>query len=708
MMDDAREVYRPELLDDTDPRLRELRSSPDVRVLDLEGSSRDEAIAVRPALPPALLEESFRWIHYPWRKTLLHVPGPRLYRRLRLDRNRNKITAPEQEMFARIVIGIAGLSVGSAAASILVREGLCGKLLLADFDDIELTNLNRIWCGVTEVGQNKAVATARVIAEMDPYVEVEVLPRGVHQGNLEAFVRSSDVVLDECDSLDVKVELRRAARAHRRPVLMETSDRGLLDVERFDREPERPLFHGLVPALDPERLAGLSTDEKVPHVLRMLEADQLSTRALASLLEIDAQVSTWPQLASDVALGASLLATAVRRLVTSPDRLESGRLRVDLEACLDELREPSVQRPHAEEAPTQRPDLPPELEAALVEAARYAPSGGNAQPWVLSMARDVLEIRVDRSRSTGMDVGCRGSFVAAGAAVFNAWVVAGERGHAAAVETWPEGPSADLVARLVPGPSDEDPPVDLAAEVPRRVSNRRHGDGSRLGPDAVDALRREAESEGGGLCWLDGEALEAVIPIWGEADRQRFLSPLLHREMMSELRRPGIDELETGIDVRTLELSATDEVKLDVLRRADVMAALASWDGGTRLGDDTVKRLRSSSGLAVITAPQRTPEAYLRGGMAMERVWLRASALGLAVQPMSPAFLYAHDEQELADIVGPDRGRRLIDLRQGFLEAAGLGSGQALILALRVSRAPPPSAISLREGLAAGPPNPVG
>ena len=52
---------------------------------------------------------------------------------------------------------------------------------------------------------------------------------------------------------------------------METSDRGLLDVERFDLEPDRPLFHGLLAGVDTQAISGLSARDKVPYVLRILE-----------------------------------------------------------------------------------------------------------------------------------------------------------------------------------------------------------------------------------------------------------------------------------------------------------------------------------------------------------------------------------------------------------------------------------------------------
>ena len=70
----------------------------------------------------------------------------------------------------------------------------------------------------------------------------------------------------------MKVLVREAARALRLPVLMATSDRGLVDVERFDLEPSRPILHGLLGDLDSARLCRLDHQDKVPHVLRIIDA----------------------------------------------------------------------------------------------------------------------------------------------------------------------------------------------------------------------------------------------------------------------------------------------------------------------------------------------------------------------------------------------------------------------------------------------------
>lgn len=279
----------------------------------------------------------------PWRRAVVAVLGPHGYRAVRLDRNRNNITPPEQDRLGALRIGVAGLSVGHVIAHTLAAQGLCGSLRLADFDQLELSNLNRVPASVFDFGVNKACVAARRIAELDPYLPVEVFDAGLSFATVDTFLEGLDIVIEECDSLDMKAVLREGARARRIPVLMATSDRGLIDVERFDQEPQRPILHGLLGDLDIGLLPGMSSRDKVPHILRHLEAERLSPRTAASLLEIDRTVSTWPQVASDVILGASALAEGVRRIGLG-EALRSGRTRIDIGWALDQLDEPDMAR----------------------------------------------------------------------------------------------------------------------------------------------------------------------------------------------------------------------------------------------------------------------------------------------------------------------------------------------------------------------------
>ncbi len=198
----------------------------------------------------------------------MRLLGPRSFESLRLNRNRNKLTKKEQTKLRGLRVGVIGASAGHSIAHVLAMEGIVGELRLADFDDIELTNLNRIPAGVMDLGVNKAVVLARRVAEIDPYLPVTTFTDGITPENLARFIDGLDLIIEECDSLDIKFLVREAARESGIAVLMETSDRGVLDVERFDLEAHRPIFHGLLGDMSYEKLAGLTTEQKGPFVLQ--------------------------------------------------------------------------------------------------------------------------------------------------------------------------------------------------------------------------------------------------------------------------------------------------------------------------------------------------------------------------------------------------------------------------------------------------------
>ncbi|MBJ7336156.1 Rv1355c family protein [Mycolicibacterium sp.] len=680
-------------------RLSVLRADPRIEFVDSWTAQR--AALNRLTIDADVASESPRFAYYPWRRAVAKVLGPRSFRRLRLDRNRNLITAEEQDRLGRLHIGVIGLSAGHVVAHTLALQGLCGELRLADFDDLELSNLNRVPGGVFDLGINKTTVAARRIAEVDPYLTVRTFPTGVSVDNLDDFLDGLDVVVEECDSLDLKVGIRRAARSRRTPVLMATSDRGLIDVERFDLEPDRPIFHGLLGDVDPETLAGLSARDKVPYVLRLIEVGGLSARAAASLLEVGHAVVTWPQLAGDVTLGAAPVAEAVRRIGLC-EPLSSGRVRLDVGAALDRIATPSP-APAAGDDEADRTadehDESADLAQFVTSAAVRAPSGGNVQPWIIAATSELVTIRLDPERTSTIDVGLRGSAVAVGAAVYNARVAAAARGATSHVEyaTGTESSPLEARIRLTEGGDD-----DLAARYDamlRRETNRHQGTGASLSAAVRDELASTAQREGARLHMITSRAdVEEVANIFAAADRIRYLTSRLHEEMISELRWPGDEDPNTGIDVLSLELGPRGELALEILRRSDVMAELSAWDGGAALGDETADGLMASSAVAVVSTRGHDLADYARGGGAVEATWIAAQELGLAVAPISPPFLYTTNDEELQD-VSPKHAEELAELQARFRAVAGLDGDvdQSLILVLRLSVAEASSIRSRRR-----------
>ncbi|WP_051179414.1 Rv1355c family protein [Nocardia concava] len=688
----AGDEYRPLLLDERNPedaaKLAELRASNAVEMVDKRNLLRAEFATL--VKPPELSEgaEAERWVYYPWRRAAIALPGPQLLRALRLDRNRNILTPAEQATLATQVIGVVGQSVGHTVAHTLALEGICGGLRLADFDAMELTNLNRVPVTLFDLGVNKSVVAARRIAELDPYLPVEVYDRGLDYDNIDAFLAGLSIVVEECDSLDIKLAVREGARRHRVPLIMQSNDRGLLDVERFDLEPGRSPFHGLLGDTRAADLRGLSTRDKAPHVIRILDGRNLSDKLAASMVEIGETMNSWPQLAGDVQLGGATVAAAVRRIGLG-QKLPSGRTRIDVDRCLDDIAEPPpIVEPLLADQSFEDP-VPESGVESVLYAAQRAPSGGNAQPWTLRADPGRVTISLAPERTSSMDIGYRGSALAVGAALYNARVAAAAHGLLGASSLRTDGP-ADLTAELELGAGTDPGLARDYRGLLARHTNRCDGTGAQVPAADLESIGAAAAQAGGGLRVVtDPAEIDQAGRLLAESDRVRYLTPRLHEEMFAELRWPG-DDLRYGTDVRTLELPPDEMVKLEVASRADVMAQLRAWSGGVALGDATRDRIRTSSAVAALTYPVPGDAdeltTYARAGEALQRAWIEAERHGLAVQPVSPVFLFARRSDELS-AVSPEFADTLASLQGRFLDLLGVPPDELMVLVLRLSYA---------------------
>jgi len=691
------------ILDAGDPAdrtvLDRLRADPAIEFID---ESANQLAEMRGLLPPPaadLVAESWRWAYYPWRRTVVAVLGPRGFRAVRLDRNRNVVTTEEQTRLGSLRIGVAGLSAGHVIAHTLAAQGLCGELRLADFDHLELTNLNRVPATVFDIGLNKAQAAARRIAELDPYLPVTIMDTGLTLDTIDEFLDGLNIVVEECDSLDMKAIVRERARARGIPVLMATSDRGLVDVERFDLEPERPIMHGLLGGVDPDSLSRMTSGAKVPLLLRFLQAEHLSARGAASLLEIDRTLSTWPQVSGDVAAGAPMIAEAVRRIGLG-EHLPSGRTRLDIGGALDSLCEPELPEEGIAELDAYPEPVLPGVPGVVVAAAMRAPSGGNSQPWRIEAGSDEIVLRLAPEHTSMMDVGYRGSAVALGAALFNAKVAAAaqQRVGPVSVSEDPDRTGGVPIQATLQLHDGADPRLAALYEAMlARETNRRLGTAEPIADGTARLLHYAAEREGARLNLLtDRDDIDRVATILAAADRARYLTPQLHAEMVSELRWPGDPLPDTGIDIRSLEMAPGDLATVDILRRPDVMANLARWNAGFALGEDTHRRIAGSSAMAVVTVTGRSLLDYVHGGCGVEAVWITAQQQGLTVAPISPIFLYAHGRRDLDEVSTPF-ANELSVLQHEFERLAGIATGDVPVLILRIAVSEPATVRSRRD-----------
>ncbi len=119
---------------------------------------------------------------------------------------------------AVLVVGAGGL--GAPALSYLASAGV-GRLGICDFDRLEASNLHRqpIY-SLRDAGRPKAELAARRLGELNPFVEVCVIPRRLTAGNAGELLSGWDMVLDCSDNFSTKFMLHDQARAWGIPLVL--------------------------------------------------------------------------------------------------------------------------------------------------------------------------------------------------------------------------------------------------------------------------------------------------------------------------------------------------------------------------------------------------------------------------------------------------------------------------------------------------------
>ena len=99
-------------------------------------------------------------------------------------------------------VAVAGLGgLGSNIAVMLARSGI-GKLLLVDFDVVDVTNLNRQMYFIPQLGRPKTEALAELLVQINPYTEYETVCTKVTPENVKELFSEYPIVCEAFDRPD--------------------------------------------------------------------------------------------------------------------------------------------------------------------------------------------------------------------------------------------------------------------------------------------------------------------------------------------------------------------------------------------------------------------------------------------------------------------------------------------------------------------------
>ena len=125
-----------------------------------------------------------------WMDALIARHGPDLHKR-----------------FSSATVAVCGLGgLGSNVAVALARAGI-GKLLLIDFDRVDITNLHRQQYKANQIGCYKADALAKNLSEISPYTVIQTVTARVTEENFTDILKDADIVCEAFDKAEAKAML---------------------------------------------------------------------------------------------------------------------------------------------------------------------------------------------------------------------------------------------------------------------------------------------------------------------------------------------------------------------------------------------------------------------------------------------------------------------------------------------------------------------
>lgn len=112
-----------------------------------------------------------------------------------------------QQKFTNSTVAICGLGgLGSNIAVSLARAGI-GKLILVDFDKVDISNLHRQQYKADQIGRFKTEALAENLREIAPYIQVETHAVRMTEENFEALLSEADLICEAFDGAETKAML---------------------------------------------------------------------------------------------------------------------------------------------------------------------------------------------------------------------------------------------------------------------------------------------------------------------------------------------------------------------------------------------------------------------------------------------------------------------------------------------------------------------
>ncbi len=585
------------------------------------------------------------------------------------SRNIGLLTIQEQNRLSEMTVAVPGMGgVGGVHLMTLVRTGI-GKFHIADFDLFEPVNVNRQYgARVPDFGRSKLEVMKEEALSVNPFLELTLFEDGITQENIDEFLDGVDVVLDGLDFFKFDIRQLLFKKAAQKGIYVITAGpmgfssamlvfdpRGMGFDQYFnitkglsDREKYLSFAIGLAPRpthikymdfkkVDLDSKAGPSLNVACQICSGMAATEAIKillkkgrVRSVPCYSQFDPFLNTYRK--GRLPLGNKNPIQVVKKGVV--------QLLLKKNKSIDQVKAPQLPEPLFDDAG----NISQETMKFLLKAGTQAPSGDNCQPWKFDIRENRIDLFLDPLKDESFfNVNQIASLISCGAVIENIKIAASALGLNTRIESFEPKKNDNQVAAidLLPDGDHADP---LSDQIWKRHTNRKFYDKKPLPQSVTDQLISSIENfpETDLHLITDRKKMKKLAKIIFQVDRIRTEYRPLHDHLMSMIRFTDQEMIETrdGLPLKNLEAGIAGEFFLRMTKPWPVMNMMNRIGVGRMVALHSYQGMVNSSGIGLLTVDGTGEIDFLKGGQALQRVWLTLTSLGLQMQPMTAITLF--------------------------------------------------------------------
>ncbi|MBU4259087.1 MAG: ThiF family adenylyltransferase [Proteobacteria bacterium] len=585
------------------------------------------------------------------------------------SRNIGLLTQAEQDKLANAKVAIPGMGgVGGVHLITMTRTGV-GNFHIADFDTYEPANINRQFgARVPEFGRPKMQVMKEQALSINPYLEIKEFPEGISSSNIDDFLDGVQVVIDGLDFF--KFDIRRLLfnRAREKGVYVITAG---------------PMgFSSAMLIFSPNE--GMGFDEYFNIVDGMKPQDQYLSFALGlaprathikymDLSKVDLESKAGPSLNIACQICSGMAATEAVRIILNKGKVKPVPYFFQFDPYVQKYRKGNllmgnrnpVQRiklkvvkkllarnkwkykPSIPEFPAVKAikeSIPEEVIRYIISAGIQAPSGDNVQPWKFSFKNNTISLYLDKeSDNSFFNINQIASIISCGAVLENMRIAASAFDLKANINLLPSNTEDDLMAtiELIYNGTSRNP---LFASIWKRNTNRTFYEKKPIPSLVLNDFKKSISDISGAKIHfvIEKDKLKKLAKIIYKTDRIRTENRSLHEYLGKMIRYSHEEAIATrdGLPLKNLEAGLAGEIFLKATRPWFIMNLMNKTGIGRMVALHSFQGIINSSGAALLTVDGMNSKDFLKGGQALERIWLAITQQGLVMQPMTAITLF--------------------------------------------------------------------